>query len=277
MPLDAGSNPVTPVKWPPPAVCVAERSERRAPHATEGGCFEPGHARTAFKKTRPLEGSRFASLVRLAAVVCIVLLSGCVSELLGAEAQTTRNVACAVLSEARSPEAVVVVHGTGLEGAVAGLLSEWTNATGRTSFVVRWMPVPSLPLEELVRTLPGLEEDVALQVVVVPDLPDDATGVLARPGLVAISQAALDAGAPAGPLLLHFAGHAIGLVNAGVPLSTTSTAAREAPMHHEPSPQSVMHVGWHHIGTMPKTSAAYNRYSDALRDDMSAAATGVCA
>lgn len=203
----------------------------------------------------------------------MVLLSGCVAELLGSEDQTTRNVACALLSTERAATINIHVHGA-VEG-VEAWVGEVASASGRERAAFTIHNHPATPVDDVwLAAQLGLNDDVHMRFVVVPELEEGLLGDVARPGIVLISQAAIDAGVGT-TVLLHFAGHAMGVVNAGVAMNHTATEGREAPAHHEPSSRSVLYAGWHRLDSMPKTNATYDGYSAAVRDDL-AAARGVC-
>jgi hypothetical protein len=115
------------------------------------------------------------------------------------------------------------------------------------------------------------------------------TGDRLGPGAIAVSEAAilqgalrLNVSAPdvARAVLMHYAGHALGVVNDGIPIQDPNLQEREGPANHEPDPASVMHVGWHQASTMTwPVDANFTRYSDAVAASWQGAAAspdGAC-
>jgi len=223
-------------------------------------------------------------------VVSALLLSGCVTELLGDEVQTVRNVACAVL--AHSPRVEIHVHAAtelDMQGPVSAFIAELAPLRDPATVSVVTTPT-DLPtdldawsMEQMV-----LERDRAvLHVLVREGTADGPTFEALDPGVFVLDVAALQAGAQATGrdlmdvtriVFLHAMGHELGVVNAGIPLNGTDLSGREGPMHHEPAPTSVMHVGWHAAISMPKSNSTYAGYSAAVHDDWAAAvAGGICA
>lgn len=221
----------------------------------------------------------------LAVVLCAPLMSGCVAELLSDDEQSVRNVACAVLVPERAERWTLVLHPDGIDVslAVEALVHEVTLA-GRSPESVRVVTEdPVEDLEAWAGTRDVLGSDVTTHMAIVSGL--DASTLHPIPGVWVLSREAIEQGAEATGrseaelariLLLHVAGHGLGVVNAGLPMQGPNITGREGPMHHEPRPDSVLSSQWHHVSTMPKSQAAYDRYSDDVRADL-AGAPEVCA
>lgn len=211
-------------------------------------------------------------MARLVLLLAPLLLSGCVSELLGPEEATTRTTACAVLQPDEVPELVVRVHQAAPARAGG---SAWLDAIAevsgrapeRMSLDLRDGPRHDGPwtamaMDEWLGEVRVLERDrVILHALWVPELSAGPETVdVWAPGVIAINASAADAGAEATglgkaevglALLFHGFGHALGVVNAGIPMHSQDTTGREAPQHHEPETGSVMHVAWHRVDDMP--------------------------
>jgi hypothetical protein len=79
-------------------------------------------------------------------------------------------------------------------------------------------------------------------------------------------------------VLLHHLGHALGLVNRGIPVQDPALHEREGPPGHEPDPASVLAAGWDRASTMEwAPGATYTRYSVGAVSDWQGARSGVCA
>ncbi|MGB1585667.1 MAG: hypothetical protein ACPHID_01300 [Thermoplasmatota archaeon] len=202
--------------------------------------------------------------MRWVLMLSLVALSGCVSELLQETQDTVRNHMCAM----RDPEVRVelVLHGIDHVAAAEAALDALAEAVDkdRTLFSVSTEQAPEdveAWFEEVVR----LDGD-QLFLHVLPG--EDPLVDLWRPGILLLADVDQET---ARILLMHGLGHAFGVVNAGTPFNDTVTEGREGPQHHEPSPRSVMHAGWHHHETRPETDANYTSYSAAIQDDWRAA------
>lgn len=244
--------------------------------------------------------------VLVAFVLASTLLVGCVTELLEDEQTTVRTVSCAVLDPTAQPVLLSLHREAG--GRRVPLDALWAVAhelEGRGFGDGRFSAVESDLLEhdgawtvdELASWAADAEvlgaDAVRLHVLWVGAF-DDADQVhtvrVVAPGVVAVSEAAVQAGAErsgrsetflARALLFHVVGHALGAVNQGIPLNGTDPAAQEGPAGHEPDPDSVMNVAWERVTTLPPAggNATYAHYSDAVVDDWRAAWApgGVCA
>lgn len=193
----------------------------------------------------------------------MLALSGCVAELLQESQDTVRQHMCAM----RDPEVVVelVLHVDQVQAGQEALdaLAAAVDKDRSHFRVVR--EAPPEDLEAWLDETRLLDGDL-LRIHVFPG--DDPLIDLMAPGVLRLAD--VD-GETARILLMHGLGHAFGVVNAGTPFNSTMTEGREGPMHHEPSPRSVMHAGWHHHETRPDTNANYTSYSAAIQDDWRAA------
>ncbi len=236
----------------------------------------------------------------LVAVALSLVLSGCVAELLAPPATTVLSFACAVLDPVRAQAVVLESWGAmpGSPEAVAALRDELVRLTGRPAeaVTVRVQDEPEFPgavadaagVVAWGREHAFLEGDsVVFAILWLPSLGGNATGA-SGPGVVAVAADAAEAlagrlGRPpaevARVLLLHHAGHALGLVNRGVPVQDPTIQDREGSPGHEPDPASVMNGGWEDARTASwSRNATYDRYSDGVAQDLQGAAApdGVC-
>jgi hypothetical protein len=238
----------------------------------------------------------------LLAAASALAVSGCFAALIELPSESHFGFACRVLDPREADDVIVQVwRGEGVEmdlqRPAAILIDALANATGRSiqdfTYTHRHGPDPprgswnqtSLTAWSLERA-PEARGPAILRIVVV-----DAwltSGDRLGPGAVVVSQAAAMAGAAqtgrsptevAGALFMHYAGHALGVVNDGIPVQDPNLQDREGPANHEPDPRSVMHEGWHSAATMAwPPGAGPLRYSDGVRQDWQAAVNGgVCA
>lgn len=240
---------------------------------------------------------------RLAAVTLLAVgLSGCVSELLEDQTVTVRTFACAVLGpddrpvflELHRERGVQRVPLEALSDLGAFLESEGFGGSGRyqafESTLLQddgaWTREELDAWADEATVLDG--SAVRLHVLWVGAFADEApTTLLVAPGVVAVSEAAVVAGAArlersedflARVLLWHVVGHALGAVNQGIPLNGTDPAAQEGPPGHEPDARSVLHAGWDRVSTMPHVETVQDGYSESVVDDWRyAGREGVCA
>lgn len=104
----------------------------------------------------------------------------------------------------------------------------------------------------------------------------DGTGGVVKPGTIALfaNQLPLGENASRGTLL-HHAGHALGLVNLGIPMQQNHEAP--PPHHgHVTDAQAVMQWGFE-IPGYALANAPYDSYGPAIRADLAGAVKGVCA
>lgn len=239
----------------------------------------------------------------VAVAVLLVSLSGCFSELLDDNRVTVRTFACAVLDADDGRPVLLELHRErgvqrvpleALDGIADFLAREGFGPRDR--FEVRESTLlegesgwSAEALRAWARDAAVLDGDaVRLHVLWVGSFEDEApTALLVAPGVVAVSEAAVAAGAArlersedflARVLLWHVVGHALGAVNQGIPLNGTDPAAQEGPAGHEPDPRSVLYAGWDRVSAMPRTNTTHDGYSEGVVDDWRHAATeGVCA
>ena len=219
-------------------------------------------------------------------VFWVVATAGCVTELLQETQDTVRNHTCALLDPSTAVT-VVVYDGDDLDGPVAAALHIVENNTQRPALTASHERLdPATDMAAWSASVERLGDgSLTLHVVV---LQGDAESPLVQnlaPGVIILHRAAIDAAATATSrgaddvtriALLHGLGHALGVVNQGTPFNGTSTVGREGPMHHEPSPRSIMHAGWHNAGTVPRTNATYDAFSVAIQEDWQGAIRSVC-
>ncbi|HLF17095.1 MAG TPA: hypothetical protein VI796_06675 [Candidatus Thermoplasmatota archaeon] len=238
------------------------------------------------------------------ALLPVLLLAGCFSEILTPVPDSVLAFTCAVLDPAVADRVEVEpwsAAGVELDAgrALEALRGELQAITGRPSASVVVFPEregPTVPsggwTPERVTSWGQqhvfLEDrSVTLSVFLVPSLGENATGA-SGPGVVALAEDAVEAIADrldvspldvARVVLLHHAGHALGAVNRGIPVQDPTIQVWEGPPGHEPDPASVMNVGWEDADEAAwAPGAGYFAYSDGLRRDWAAATgpQGVC-
>lgn len=262
----------------------------------------PGLNAQAKSRRRPGGGVH----VRLLAVAALALATaGCFSEILPGPPVSTLAFACAAI-DPETAERMRIVTYTG-EGIVLDLRRP-TDAlsvqlalvsgrdAGLTSHLVRTLPDEpqggwnETRLSAWVRDEPFLGRgQVTLRILWLERLGEgNGTGLVAAPGAVVLSQAAIRDGAArlgrgegdvATAVLLHFAGHALGVTNRGVPVQDPGIQEREGPAGHDADPASVLAFGWEDARTMAwAANATYDRFPDAALADWQAAKApgGVC-
>lgn len=216
-------------------------------------------------------------LVRVAVLLTLVVAtSGCVSELLQETQDTVRNHTCALLDP--QVQVRMVAYGPVSDAAIEAALATLARAMDAEETRFSWergeMPDDLDVWATEVARLGNNRLD--LHVVALPGTPEDDLVVNRAPGILMLHAAAIEAAASQTGrsvddvwriALLHGLGHAFGVVNAGTPFNGTQTEGREGPQHHEPSPRSIMHAGWHNAGTAPRTNATYHQFSAAIQDD----------
>ncbi len=239
------------------------------------------------------------------ALALALALPGCFSEILAPPPRTTLDFTCAILDpemeritiQSWLEEGVSVDRGAALGALVLELQRITSRQAGDFTFSDH-----DLTDQGGAWTATKLREwadaqyfqrrgEVFLRVLWLNDLGDgaDVAGVVAGPGAVAVSEAAILAAAQrlaqpsdviARVVLLHEAGHALGVINQGIPVQDPEIQVREGPAGHEPDPASVMASGWDDARSMTwAENATYDSYSPALIGDWSAAREpgGVCA
>lgn len=233
----------------------------------------------------------------LAVALLLPLLGGCIADIIAPPQDTTRNFACGVLNPERYDRFDLILleeHGMALDllpalGVLADRLDQHTPRQLNSIYMLRdslpearsWTP------DELLEAYGGegftTRGRILLHVMIVERIDDVAeVGVILQPGLVAFSAAAIrnasaELGVPRGDLVpwvvLHYAGHALGVVNAGIPMQEN----HEGLPKHEADPDSVMHHTWHNPSTRPSVPPGLPDYSPAVVDDWQASVGGVCA
>ena len=240
-----------------------------------------------------------------AAVPLAVLLSGCLQGLPGGGPATTLAFTCAVLDPVQS-DLVVVEWWTGQDASVpeawAGVAERVAealgNATGRPlafRAITREGPAPPeggwnrTSLAEWAGSQPTLRSRAATLRILWQPGEGNATGAPLSAGTVLLFREPVRAAAArlarpepevALAVALHHAGHALGLVNAGVPVQERDIQEREGPAQHDRDPASVLHAGWEDARTaLWAANATYDRYPSSAAADWRAARApgGVCA
>jgi len=243
----------------------------------------------------------------LLALGTAALLAGC-SEILPSAPETRLQFACAVLD----PDVAgrVVVHAwveegvadadLGIGSAHAALERELEGiglrrGEGDVAFERQRLAEPdegwdAEALRAWAEDLPfDFGDEVHLHVLWVGTLGDGRATLLGPPAVTAVSGGAVLAGAGrmgvapqdvARAELLHAAGHALGVVNLGIPMQDADPQGREQPAGHDPDPASVLNAGWDRATTMAwAANATYDSFGPALHADWAAAVApdGVCA
>lgn len=253
------------------------------------------------RPAKPKTPLPLARTVRLLLAIVPLLLAGCFQDAFRDPASTL-GFACAVLNPALGGE----VHIEGwsepglpdLRPLLAKLGRELANATGRADagFRVTLVDEPARPAAGWNRSAlefwgarPYLAQGVAtLHAGFVGSFGErDATGFVAAPGSVVVAWEGVRAAADrlgrsheeaAFAVLLHHIGHALGEVNAGIPVQQSDIQDQEAPPGHDKDPASVLHAGWDDARTIVWANGTYDRYpATSVRDWTAARAPGgVC-
>lgn len=224
-------------------------------------------------------------------LVAAILLSGCVGELLAPEEVTIRSVSCAFLDPSRSVRLVHHVVGPVSQEVIQTATASWVGAmapvVGREidgfSWTVGEAPVPQTRQEQVAwarAQRPVSAGALDLHVLWLDRLDERGRSVEDLSPAFTLINASLvhastrhDAPTVARALLFHGLGHALGVVNRGIPLHDPDGPQREMPMHHESG--SVMSASWHHLSTFPEDATA-RAYSDAVIRDWQHAQAEVC-
>ncbi len=198
-------------------------------------------------------------------VVVALLLSGCVTELLSTSQVTARTLACEVFDGETSVR--IIHHGEvpEIDAPMAAWITEIRTVTGESGKRFSWGqgadPAGDLDLWLDDQVVDG--RDIRLRVVWLAQLDGDVVQVL-RPGIVGIN---VTAGAEAThALLFHGLGHALGVVNLGVPLHDVNGTTRESPPGHA---GGAMSVRWHRAEDFPSNATV--GYDEATTMDWKAA------
>ncbi len=245
--------------------------------------------------------ARTAPILVLAFLV--VASSGCITELLTTPERTERVFACSFLTASVDASVRIRVDvEPGLEPeealqAVTLLVSNLSMGLGVDDgrFQIQTRSGPAVPKggwSEDRLTSAYRDHDflvsrnvVELRVAWVTSLGDlNATGAVLGPGVVAVSFGAaqeiaspdgLDHVPVAASILMHYVGHALGLVNGAIPMLVD----REGEFNHDLDRDSVLHPSWHHVERAPAGEDAWG-LSVAAFDDLRFArddVRGVCA
>lgn len=246
--------------------------------------------------------------LRAAVLVVVVATAGCLSgfsEVLPTPDVSTLAFACAVLLPSEVDEVILASYaeaGTTLDPGLAltALANQTAALSGRPASAVR-MTSHSLPaaaepgwntsqLATWARDMPFLGRNhVTLRIAWVLQLDHhDAMGAVVAPGAIALSEVAIEAAAlhlnqtlpdVTRAALLHFAGHAFGVTNRGIPVQDPALQVREGTPGHDADPASVLAAGWEDARAAAwAANATYDRYPDAALADWRAARgpDGVC-
>jgi hypothetical protein len=234
--------------------------------------------------------------VRVATLVIMVLLSGCVTELLAPPHVTARTMACSTLALDQN---VVIAHHVAPASPMATATIDAASVAWMTAIAeigeksvdkfsieynIARMAVDDLPTwhdkQEFLRG-----STTTLHILWLPHgLEDAASSPL--PGTVVINvtmiREKVDAGGDldgvTAALLFHGLGHALGTVNMGIPLHDSAGPTRESSPGHESSRSSILSTMWHNPATFPSDYPRYPSYSEGtVKDWQSARAGRVCA
>lgn len=273
-----------------------------------GGRFVPAADVTMPQGRLPNAGPSRLAVVTTACLTFTLVSAGCLSgfsEVLPPPGVSTLDFVCAIL-DARGVERVrlasysqegVVVDPTlalrGLEGELAVLSGR--PASGIDIIEQGAPATPAGGWNGTTLALWGRENpfltrsQVTLRVFWLLTLDHhDAMGLVAAPGVVALSETAIEAAALrldqsneaiARVALLHYAGHALGATNLGVPVQDPDLQVREGTPGHDADPASVLAAGWEDArSAVWIANATYDRYPDAAHADWLAARgpDGVC-
>lgn len=231
-------------------------------------------------------------LVRHALWLLPLLVSGCVAELLSPPA-TILDYTCAIL-DPNGPQSVVVQSWGDAAFDAADLIPVLAGMSGRPASAFHVETAGAAPaaarVDAWAEQHPGLQSgDLYLRVLWLADGAVNETGRVVAPGIIALNLPALERGAArvnhtaadvARAVLLHHLGHALGVVNSGIPVADPDIRARESPPQHDPDPFSVMHMSWEDSRTVAwARNATYDGYSANILGDWAAARApgGVCA
>ncbi len=235
--------------------------------------------------------------MRVLPVLLMLALSGCTGGFL-APPESAYVFTCEVFVPRAGPMEVVVHQEEGATDPVVPggrLRSELQRVRDNASEAVRlqlrtvddapdvWDAQTLKAWAERAMRSRGFGDPPRLHVLWMKEVPGpEPAGMVVVPGVVAVSdnevaRAAQMLGAPrdevATAVLLHYAGHALGTVNRGVPIQDADLAKREGPPGHDPDP-SVMHIGWHEAETAPAVTLAYP--DDIVADWQALYAKGAC-
>ncbi|HUR64082.1 MAG TPA: hypothetical protein VM241_06350 [Candidatus Thermoplasmatota archaeon] len=235
-------------------------------------------------------------------VVLLPLLTAGCFQLLREGPSTTLGFTCAVLDPAQA-DAVVVESWLGPDvrlnatPVLARLVEVLAGLSGRSlsAFSIAQREGPAVPAGGWDRVRLAAEagpylgqRTVTLRVLWVGSMAEPATGFVARPGTVVVALDSVMAGAqqvgrPVEPValavLLHQVGHALGLVNQGVPVQDPDIQEREGPAGHDRDPAAVLNAAWDDARTLAWAgNATYDHFGAADRADWAAARGpgGVC-
>ncbi len=193
--------------------------------------------------------------MRVSVAVIALLLSGCVTELLATPSLDARGLACQAFDG--ETKVRIIHHGDGppIDDMSADWIVDVSRVLGEDGSRFSWSTgsSPKEPLDAWVADLGVMGKTLRLHVVWLPDLDGDTVAVLA-PGVVGINTTAADPVSARG-LLFHGLGHALGVVNMGVPLHDADGPSREAPAGHMPG--TAMSNAWHRVEDFPRNVTGY--------------------
>lgn len=242
-----------------------------------------------------------------AALVVALGLSGCLSgfsEVLPAPNVSNLAFACAVLDADGVERVRLASYQDASEpdrsDALAALAAELAILADRSpgSISIAYRGLPEAPAEGWNTTTLGdwardssflARNLVTLRILWLTTLDHhDQVGIVPAPGAVALSGTAIEAAAlrlnrsnddVARAALLHFAGHALGVTNRGIPVHDPDLQVREGTAGHDADPASVLAAGWEDARSVVwVANATYDRYPGAAHADWQAARgpDGVC-
>ncbi len=226
-----------------------------------------------------------------------LLLGGCIADIIAPPQDTTRNFACGAINPERYARLdLILLEEQGMAfdllpslELLAARLAQHTPREATSIFMLR-DDAPTMDDRQLETVQEAFADQsftsrgrIVLRVVMLEQIDglDDVATVL-RPGIVAVSAANLrDAATNLGIdrdqlapwVVLHYAGHALGVVNDAIPMQEN----HEGLPKHEANPDSVMHPSWHDPSSRTQVPPGPPDYSAAVVADWQGAIEGVCA
>ncbi len=225
-------------------------------------------------------------VVRIALLVLLVVaVSGCTSWLDNSSASHLGFI-CRALDVEGEPDLRLHIWGEGWDAAALSVATEVEAALGREDVPISF-EVEAAPDGSDAEEVAAWAEDhrffrgrgLHMHLVWVPSVEGNVTGAVWAPGIVAVSREAvlmsgLAPGDAATGMALHQVGHALGLVNNGVPVLDRNITSREGSPTHSADIHAVMHENWHYVGASPGNTLAFSSIDHA---EWAAARDGICA
>ncbi len=234
--------------------------------------------------------------VLVLALLLPLTLGGCIAEIIAPAQDTTRSFACGAINPTRFDRMDLVLleeQGMALDlmpslGLLADRLAQHTARELDTLYMLRDdAPEGPWTLDDLRAEFEAMDFTtrgrIVFRAVILEQIEGlDDVAVLLRPGTIAVSAANLRAAAMALDtpreqlaewVVLHFAGHALGVVNDGIPMREN----HEGLPKHEADRDSVMHPSWHDPSSRAHVPAGRPNYSASVVADWQGAIQEVCA